>query len=142
MLRGERVRPGDVDVEVATADGAGAARTLGLPAPSPHDGRGGWSLRTGGEVNGVRVDLSAGLVITGPGGTLHAGDAPVDRVPGTGGRDAIPLVPMGEALARAIVTGSGTRRVAALAALPDEPVARADAIAYAESRAAAARAAR
>lgn len=143
MLRGAPVRPGDVDVEVAEADGPRAARALGLPPPERQSG-GGWSsLRSAGEINGVPVDLSSGLVVTGPAGTLRACEAPVDAVPGTGVAGGISLIPMGESLARAIVANSDGRRAKAMAALPDDPAERAAALAYCEERvAAAARAAR
>ena len=143
LVRGARVRPGDVDIEVAGPDADRAARALGLPPPAHAEG-GGWSsLRSAGTINGVAIDLSADLRVTGPGGTLHADDAPVDTVTGTGVRGGICLIPMGEALARAIVAGSDERRAKALAALPADAGERAGAIAYAESRvAAAARAAR
>lgn len=138
MLRGAPVRPGDVDVEVAEADGPRAAEALGLPAPQWQSG-GGWSsLRSAGEINGVPVDLSAGLTVSGPAGTLRACDAPVDPVTGTGVAGAVSLIPMGESLARAIVAKSDERRAKALAALPDEPTARAAALAYCEARVAAA----
>lgn len=138
MLRGAPVRPGDVDVEVAEADGPRAADALGLPPPRWQSG-GGWSsLRSSGEINGVEVDLSAGLAVSGPAGTLRACDAPVDTVTGTGVAGAISLIPVGESLARAIVADSDERRAKALGALPGEPAARAAALAYCEARVAAA----
>jgi len=137
LMRGLPARPADIDIEVATADAAAAAaRALGLPAPAREAG-GGWSSeRAQGHVAGVGIDLSGGLVVTGPGGTMRAMDAPVEE------HDGIPLLPIGESLARAMVAGSDARRAKAIAALPDDPAARARAIAYAESRAAAASAAR
>ena len=131
LVRGLPVRPGDIDIEVAAADAAAAAHALDLPAPARQSG-GGWSsMRAEGQVAGVGIDLSGGLAVTGPGGTLRAMDAPVEEHGG------IPLLPIGESLARAMVAGSGPRRAKAIAALPDDPAARARAIAYAESRAAA-----
>ena len=131
LVRGLPVRPGDIDIEVAAADAVAAARTLGLPAPARQAG-GGWSSdRTVGQVAGVGIDLSGGLVVTGPGGTLRAMDAPVEEHGG------IPLLPIGESLARALVAESGPRRLKAIAALPDDPALRSRAITYAESRAAA-----
>jgi len=136
LMRGLPARPADIDIEVATADAAAAARALGLPAPAREAG-GGWSSeRAQGHVAGVGIDLSGGLAVTGPGGTLRAMDAPVEE------HDGIPLIPIGEALARAMVAGSDARRAKAMAALPDDPALRSRAIAYAESRAAAASAAR
>jgi hypothetical protein len=146
MLRGASVRPGDVDIEVAAADGPAAARALGLPPPERQSG-GGWSsLRTTGTINGVPIDLSAGLEVTGPGGTLQADTVPaftatLGTVPGITLDDlpiAVRLTPPGESLARAIVAGSEERRAKALAALPDDPVERAEALAYCEERVAAA----
>ena len=131
LVRGLPVRPGDIDIEVAAADAVAAAHALGLPAPARQAG-GGWSSdRTVGQVAGVGIDLSGGLVVTGPGGTLRAMDAPVEEHGG------IPLLPIGESLARALVAESGPRRLKAIAALPDDPALRSRAIAYAESRAAA-----
>lgn len=146
MLRGARVRPGDVDVEVAEGDGPRAARALGLPPPRRQSG-GGWSsARSSGEINGVPVDLSAGLTVTGPGGTLrgdHVSQVTANLVTVT--EVAVPglpipvrVVPAGESLARAIVANSDERRAKALAALPDDPAERAAAIAYCEARVSAA----
>ena len=136
LMRGLPARPADIDIEVAAADAAAAAHALDLPAPARQSG-GGWSSeRAVGQVAGVGIDLSGGLAVTGPGGTLRAMDAPVEE------HDGIPLIPIGEALARAMVAGSDARRAKAVAALPDDPALRSRAIAYAESRAAAASAAR
>ncbi len=131
LMRGLPVRPADIDIEVAAADAVAAAHALGLPAPARQAG-GGWSSeRAVGQVAGVDIDLSGGLAVTGPGGTLHAMDAPAEEHGG------IPLLPIGEPLARALVAGSVPRRAKAIAALPDDPALRSRAIAYAESRAAA-----
>lgn len=132
LMRGLHVRPADIDIEVAAADTAGAAHALGLPAPARQSG-GGWSSeRAVGRLAGVDIDLSGGLAVTGPGGTLHAIDAPVEAA------GDLPLCPVGEALARAMVAGSDARRAKAVAALPDDPELRSQAVAYAESRAASA----
>lgn len=78
------------------------------------------------------VDVSGGLMVTGPGGTLRAADA--RTVVGPGG--TVPLLHPGEALARAVVAGSAGRRAKALAALQlAPPDVRAAALAYAEERA-------
>lgn len=137
MLAGIPVRPGDVDVEVAAADATRAAAALGLPPPARADG-GGWSsLRTQGRINGVEVDLSAGMVVTGPGGTLDAGDAATLAVRAPGAPDAtVTVVAPGEALARAMVAGSHARTAKARAALDLlHGPARDRALAYAEERA-------
>jgi hypothetical protein len=132
LMRGLHVRPADIDIEVAAADTAGAAHALGLPAPA-HQSGGGWSsARAVGRLGSVDIDLSGGLIVTGPGGTLHAMDAPVEAA------DGLLLCPIGEALARATVAGSDARRAKAVAALPDDPELRSQAVAYAESRAASA----
>lgn len=133
LLRGHPVRPRDVDVEVREQDAERAARALGLPPPAIAEG-GGWrSLRSEGLLAGVPIDLSGGITVTGPGGTLHGPD-PVTVTPGV----TVTLLPDGEALARAVVCGDEDRRVRAEAALPADAAARAAALAYAESRIAAA----
>ncbi|MBL6633722.1 MAG: hypothetical protein ISP32_04925 [Thermoleophilia bacterium] len=132
MLAGIPVRPSDVDVEVAEVDAARAARALGLPPPRHADGSGWSSLRAQGELAGVDVDVSGGLTVTGPGGTLRATDAGTVVAPGR----SLPLLHPGEALARALVAGSAARRAKALAALQlAPPDVRDAALAYAEERA-------
>ncbi len=132
MLAGIPVRPSDVDVEVDAAHADRAARALGLPPPRRADGSGWSSLRAQGEIAGVGVDVSGGLTVTGPGGTLTAADA--DTVVAPAG--AVSLLHPGEALARAVVAGSTDRRDKALAALQlAPPDVRAAALAYAEERA-------
>ncbi|MGA0069660.1 MAG: hypothetical protein ACO3PB_09425, partial [Miltoncostaeaceae bacterium] len=124
MLRGAPVRPRDVDVEVREQDAARAARALGLPPPALAEG-GGWrSLRSEGLLAGVPIDLSGGITVSGPGGTLSGPDPgpvtsgghsyPRDGPPGL----TVPLLPDGEALARAVVCGDEGRRARAAAALP------------------------
>ena len=144
LVRGMPVRPSDIDVEVAEPDGPRAARALGLPVPRQESG-GGWSsLRSQGAINGVPIDLSAGLTVTGPGGTLTPIDASAGEsvtvtemaVPGIA--KSVGIVHPGEALARAIVSGSDERRATALAGLPDDPAERAAALAYCDARVAAA----
>ena len=152
LLRGAPVRPGDIDVEVGAHDAARAAAALGLPHPAPAEG-GGWrSLRAEGAINGVPVDLSGGITITGPGGTLTGPDPASAASPGDqagaspaggpvgpiGPWSGITLLPEGEALARAVVSGDDARRARAEDALPGDAAARAAARAYAESRIAAA----
>jgi len=139
LLRGDAARPRDVDVEVREDDTARAARVLGLPAPALAEG-GGWrSLRSQGHIAGVAVDLSGGLAVTGPGGHLTGPQPPTRRARSTrpdGGAPwpAVPLLPDGEALARAVVAGDTQRRTRAEEALPADPTARAAVLAYAESR--------
>jgi len=141
LVRGEAVRPHDVDVEVREQDAARAARALGLPPPAVAEGSGWRSLRAEGAINGVPIDLSGGLTVTGPGGTLGGPD-PTEGVTVTEGDShrggTLRLLPDGEALARAVVSGDDARRARAEAALPDDAAARAAALAYAESRIAAA----
>jgi len=133
LLRGHPVRPRDVDVEVREQDAERAARALGLPPPAIAEG-GGWrSLRSEGVLAGVPIDLSGGITVTGPGGTLSGPD-PVTVTPGV----TVTLLPDGEALARAVVCGDEDRRARAEAALPADAAERAAALAYAESRIAAA----
>lgn len=140
LLRDGSARPRDVDIEVREEDAARAAEALGLPAPAIAEG-GGWrSLRAEGALAGVPVDLSGGLAVTGPGGTLSGPDpaAPTSRERsrrgGHPGEATVHLLPDGEALARAVVCGDASRERAARAALPVDPAARAEALAYAESR--------
>jgi len=145
MLAGVPVRPADVDVEVAADDAARAAHSLGLPPPTHQEGGGYASLRTEGQLAGVGLDLSGGLTITGPGGTLRAAEAgtvpalglsPARDSPSAGTVPGIRIVRAGEALARAHVAGSDARRAKALAALELAPPGlRAAARAYADERA-------
>jgi hypothetical protein len=144
LLRGERVRPGDVDVEVHAHDAVGAARALGLPGPRYAAG-GGWSSwRTGGLIAGVPVDLSGGLEVRGKPaasgapapGVLVAMDA--DTVPVRVGSGLVRVISPGEALARALVAGDAGRTAKARASLPGEGTARAAALAYCDARRAAA----
>jgi hypothetical protein len=145
MLAGVPVRPRDVDVEVTADDAARAARALGLPPPTHQEGGGYSSLRTEGALAGVGLDLSGGLEVTGPGGTLRAAEAgtvpargqsqPGDS-PSAGTVPGLRIVRAGEALARANVAGSHERRAKALAVLDLAPAqVRAEALAYAEERA-------
>lgn len=84
-------------------------------------------------VEGVTVDLSAGLEVRGPGGVLRADDAAtVDAHFGSG---VVQVVAPGESVARAVVSGDVAREQRARAQLPADAVA---ALAYAESRIAAA----
>jgi hypothetical protein len=115
-LAGFSRRPADLDLECAAADALAAAAALGLVLALDRGG-GGRSLRAAGEIRGVGVDLSADLALAGAGGRLapdfalqraFAGEALV------AGR-RIPLAPVEEALARALVRGDG-ERLARLAA--------------------------
>ncbi|MFZ4754786.1 MAG: hypothetical protein ACOYL4_02105 [Miltoncostaeaceae bacterium] len=129
LLLGGSDRPGDVDVEVAACDAAAAANALGLPIPGPVQG-GGWSShRSEGMVDGVTVDLSAGLEVHGPGGVLRADDAATVATPLGGGW--VQVVAPGESVARAVVAGDVARERRARADLPADAAA---ALAYAESR--------
>ncbi|MBM3634438.1 MAG: hypothetical protein FJW99_03990 [Actinobacteria bacterium] len=141
LVRGGAVRPHDVDLEVREQDAARAARALGLPPPAVAEG-GGWrSMRSQGAINGVPIDLSGGLTVRGPGGLL-SGPGHLETVTVTAGDShparTLSILPDGEALARAVVSGDDARRARAEAALPHDPSARAAALAYAESRIAAA----
>lgn len=84
-------------------------------------------------VEGVTVDLSAGLEVRGPGGVLRANDAATVATP-LGGV-SVQVVAPGESVARAVVSGDVAREQRARAQLPADAVA---ALAYAESRIAAA----
>ena len=133
LLLGMPGRPSDVDIEVAAAHTDRAAALLGLPAPVHTEG-GGWSsLRSQGLRAGVHVDLSGSLRVEGPGGVLLADDAQTVAVPF--GAGTVHVEAPGESLARAVVAGDATREARARAQLPADP---ADALAYAESRIAAA----
>lgn len=118
-LLGHRVRPADLDVEVAGEDARRAGAALGTTLRRA-SGRGRSSLRAGAAVGDVAIDVTADLVVEGPGGRL----APdLDAQSGAGlvarsGGLAIPLAPAEEALARAIVLGDwdALGRIAAQAA--------------------------
>lgn len=133
LLLGMPGRPGDVDVEVRRDDAPRAAAVLGLAPPVATDG-GGWSsLRVQGEVAGVPVDLSGGLMVQGPAGVLRADDA--QTLPVRFGGTTVQVEAPGESLARAVIAGDAARERRARAHLPaDAGVA----VAYAESRIAAA----
>jgi hypothetical protein len=103
-LLGATRRPSDLDLEVDTADIARAARALGMRA---HHDRGGGvaSTRARGRIAGVEVDLSAGVTVAGPAGTLCPDwplqlrfASPVDLA----GR-RVRAAPVEEMLARALV---------------------------------------
>jgi hypothetical protein len=133
LVLGGSVRPGDVDVEVAGCDAIAAANALGLPTPGLTRG-GGWSShRSEGILDGVTVDLSAGLEVRGPGGVLRADDAAT--VGARLGSGWVQVVAPGESVARAVVAGDVAREQRARADLPADA---AVALAYAESRIAAA----
>ena len=133
LLLGMPGRPGDIDVEVHRDDAPRAAAALGLAPPVAADG-GGWSsLRTEGHLAGVAVDLSGGLTVQGARGVLRADDA--TTVPVRFGGTTVQVEAPGESLARAVVAGDIAREQKARAHLPADA---AGALAYAESRIAAA----
>lgn len=133
LLLGMPGRPTDIDIEVAARDAGRAAAVLGLPHPATTDG-GGWSsLRSQGRLAGVDVDLSGGLRVAGQHGVLRADDARTTSV--AFGAGVVHVEAPGEALARAVVAGDAAREQRARHLLPGDP---AEALAYAESRIAAA----
>ncbi len=136
LLLGMPARPGDVDLEVRAADAGPAARALGMSAPIAQSG-GGWSsLRAGGALAGVPIDLSAGLEVCGPGGLLRAMDAAT--IPCRLGTATVHVVAPGEALARAMLAGDPERVARAAGALPTHEAQVQEAMRYAEERRAAA----
>lgn len=112
-LQGADHRPADVDVEVAAEHADAAARALGFTLVRDSGG-GVTSLRAGGGVAGVDVDLSAAVTVDG----LLEADWALQwawAVPcGAAGRTML-AAPVEEALARAIVCGDWPR-IAKLAA--------------------------
>ena len=106
-LLGHRVRPADIDVEVAEEDSVAAGAALGAPLRAEAGG-GRASLRGSTRRAGVVIDVTAGLVVEGATHTLRADDgAQLDwchRVR-SGGR-TIPVAPVEEAVARALVLGA------------------------------------
>jgi hypothetical protein len=105
-LLGHRVRPADIDLEVAQADAAAAAAALGV-SMKPASGRGRTSLRGGVRWAGVEVDVTAGLTVEGPAMRLapdEAAQLSARTIARLSGR-AIPVAPVEEAVARAIVLG-------------------------------------
>ncbi len=121
-LLGHRVRPRDIDIEVVAADADAAGTALGV-ALVPASGRGRSSLRGRTWVAGVEVDLTAGLVVEGPGGRLAADDAAQlgARTIAQLSDRTIAVAPVEESLARAIVLGEWDRvaRIASGAAAGD-----------------------
>ncbi len=121
-LLGHRVRPRDIDVEVAVADAAAAEAALGV-ALSPSSGGGRSSRRGGTWVAGVEVDVTAGFAAEGPAWTLAADDdaqLAARHLVRLGDR-TVPVAPVEEAVARALVLGdrAAVARVASQAAAGD-----------------------
>jgi hypothetical protein len=109
-LQGFAVEPRDLDIEVAPAHLGRAAAALGL-TPRRHADPTAVSERATGPVAGVEVDLTAGLVVRGPGGVLPA-DHALARLFGRTARvgtRAVVVMPFEEQVARAVVRGDGDR---------------------------------
>lgn len=112
VLRGFALTPADLDLEVGVDDAQRAADVLGLPAPARRSDDAVSSLRSIGRLGGVEVDLTADLVIEGPGGRL-APDFEGQRTLGTTilvGDRRVPLAPIEELVARAEVRDPGRGR--------------------------------
>jgi hypothetical protein len=105
-LRGCRVRPRDLDLEVDPAGAGVAGRALGVRLVRAR-GRGRDGLRGRARIAGAEVDVTAGLEVRGPAGTLR-GDWAAQRAASTavrvGGR-VLALAPPEEHLTRALVLG-------------------------------------
>lgn len=109
-LLGFRVTPRDLDIELPEADVLRAAAALEIDAGRSTDERSS-SLRAGGRFGGYEVDLTGGLELHGPAGTLVA-DFPflcrsARRVPIGGGTVAV--MPVEEQIARATVLADAER---------------------------------
>lgn len=105
-LLGHEARPRDIDVEVASEDAAAAGAALGITLDRS-SGRGRSSLRGGLWLAGVEVDVTAGLEVAGQALRLPCDDTAqlsARTVARLSGR-SIPVAPVEEALARAIVLG-------------------------------------
>lgn len=139
-LCGFATDPRDLDIEVAAADVAPAAAALGLTAADDVDTHT-RSSRAQGALGTVELDVTGGLVLTGPGGTLpsdfplmltYATETNVDGA-------AVLIAPVEEQIVRILVSGNEARRQRFVAEAPEGFVARSD---YVERRLDAARAAR
>lgn len=139
-LCGFATTPDDLDVEVASADIDAAAAALGLPVGDARDATA-RSRRATGFVAGVEVDLTAGLVLTGPGGVLPPDfDLMSDFATTVDiGGWTIPVMPVEEQIVRILVTGDEDRRLRFVREAPDGFVARDD---YVSARLGSARATR
>lgn len=109
-LLGFGVTPRDLDIELPEADVLRAAAALEIDAGRSTDERSS-SLRAGGRFGGYEVDLTGGLELHGPAGTLAA-DFPflcrsARRVPIGGGTVAV--MPVEEQIARATVLADAER---------------------------------
>ncbi len=139
-LSGFATTPNDLDIEVASADMDAAAAALGLSVTDARDATA-RSRRATGSVAGVDVDLTAGLVLTGPGGVLPPDFDLMTAFATTvdvGGR-AVPVMPVEEQIVRILVTGDEERRPRFVREAPDGFVARDD---YVSARLGSARATR
>ncbi len=139
-LSGFATTPDDLDIEVASADVDAAAEALALTVGDAHDATG-RSRRATGSVAGAEVDVTAGLVLTGPGGVLPpdfdlmAAFATTVDVDG----HAVPVMPVEEQIVRILVTGDEERRLRFIHEAPEGFVARDD---YVSARLGSARATR
>jgi hypothetical protein len=109
-LLGFGVIPRDVDIELPVGDVPRAAAALGLDAGRSTDGRAS-SVRACGRFAGHEVDLTGGLELHGPTGTLTA-DFPLlrrsARLVAIGGR-AVAVAPVEEQIARATLLADSHR---------------------------------
>jgi hypothetical protein len=119
-LLGAARRPSDLDLEVDIGDAARAARALGIDPRRDDDGAVG-SVRATGRLAGVEVDVSAGITIRGPAGTLNP-DWPRQVRWASAARVAgreVRVAPVEEMLVRALVReDAGRARRALDPALP------------------------
>jgi hypothetical protein len=132
--------PRDLDIEVASSSTDRAAELLGMEASDRVDPRA-RSRRATGTIDGVEVDLTAGLTLIGPGGVLPPDFDLMQQFATTVTIDGrpVPVAPVEEQIVRILVGGDETRRVRLVAEAPAGFTPRGD---YVELRLAAARAAR
>jgi hypothetical protein len=110
VLMGASRDPGDLDIEVAVRDAERAGAALGC-ALVIDDGAAWSSLRGSCEIQGVEVDVCAGVIVAGAEWVLEPDEALAEtwsRVTSVDGR-MIRIAPPEEQLVRAIVAGDWAR---------------------------------
>lgn len=104
-LLGAARRPADVDLEVDAPDIGRAAAALGFSGVRREEGGGVASLRAGGRLAGVELDVSADVAVRGPAGAL-APDWALQRrwsIPLSAAGRSLLAAPPEEMLVRALV---------------------------------------
>jgi len=139
-LSGFATPPRDLDVEVPAEHMAEAADALGLTATTAID-PGARSTRAMGHLEGVEIDLTAGLVLTGPGGILPPDFDLMSRFAESVdlGGVHVRVMPPEEQIVRILVAGDEERRLRFVGEAPAGYVPRED---YVSARLGSARAIR